>query len=350
MKAKGQALTEFAIFGSILLMCVAMLLQYGLQSNYQQQLQMEAFREAQRMAFNSSGPNASKSVSVVRHKAFPDPRDQFGYAEHSPMSASESVVWDTDQNAQYVKHFNDTPKTEDLPSVYFDIESVDKNTMVDTTHTDKTTGVVTKGKSSINSLAATTASQNTSNAFGFSTARFDRSSLPGKIDVVHNDPKHSNPLNTKRTEYYSTPVYSSQIVVARVDGGFGDTETNTNSQLLMSPYYRPKADSVIKERITEADLDGDGMANLQEYLAGTDPSDAKSVLKLIATRGAGASVALSFKVVPGRSYTLEYLEPGTNGWQRLNDFVAGPGAKTTAMDDLTSGNMRWYRVRTPKLP
>jgi hypothetical protein len=98
------------------------------------------------------------------------------------------------------------------------------------------------------------------------------------------------------------------------------------------------------------DGDADGMNNLQEYLAGTDPNDAKSVLKLSATRVAGAGVVLRFKVVSGRTYTVEYWEAGSNGWQRFNDFVAGPDIKTAEMSDSAAGDMRWYRVRTPQLP
>jgi hypothetical protein len=98
------------------------------------------------------------------------------------------------------------------------------------------------------------------------------------------------------------------------------------------------------------DADGDGMNNSQEYLAGTDPTDAKSVLRLSATRVIGGGVLLRFKVVPGRSYSLEYWETGVNGWQRFKDFTAGPDIKTAEMTDSTVGNMRWFRVRTPQLP
>jgi hypothetical protein len=98
------------------------------------------------------------------------------------------------------------------------------------------------------------------------------------------------------------------------------------------------------------DADGDGMNNLQEYLAGTDPTDVKSVLKLSATRDIGGGVLLGFKVVPGRSYSVEYLEAGVSGWQLFRDFTAGPDIKTTEMADSATNNMRWYRVQTPQLP
>jgi len=98
------------------------------------------------------------------------------------------------------------------------------------------------------------------------------------------------------------------------------------------------------------DGDGDGMNNLQEYLCGTDPNDPKSVLKLSASRDTARGVVLRFKVVPGKTYSVEFCEAGTGVWQRFNDFLAGPSIKTAEMTDYAVDTMRWYRVRTPKLP
>lgn len=98
------------------------------------------------------------------------------------------------------------------------------------------------------------------------------------------------------------------------------------------------------------DADGDGMNNLQEYLAGTDPKDSKSILKLSASRVSGTEVVLHFKVVPGKTYTIEFMEAGVGDWQRFGDFAAGPDSKTVDVSDSLVGTMRWYRVRTPKLP
>lgn len=98
------------------------------------------------------------------------------------------------------------------------------------------------------------------------------------------------------------------------------------------------------------DGDGDGMNNLREYLTGTDPNDARNVLKLSAARISGGGIVLRFKVVPGRTYSVEYWEPGGGGWQRSSDFVAGPDIKVAEVGDSAAGHMRWYRVRTPQWP
>lgn len=248
----GQALTELAIFGSILLLCVATLLQYGLEANYQQQVQMEAFRKAQKIAFYRSGPNASTSLVLVKDKAYPDPRDQFGFPERYPVAASENVVWDVNQNAQYVKKFPDVgvpadqmPKEKDLPALYFDIEKGDL--------TKLNQAIPSGQRPSLPSEAGQ------KNAFGFYTAKFDKIACPDNITVIFEDPTpaHNALGNTGHTQYFTVQVAKGAIRVARIQGDFGNTKTDPDYQLLMHPYYEYIGNG-LKYLITEADVDGDG--------------------------------------------------------------------------------------------
>src|SRR2546421_156196 len=55
------------------------------------------------------------------------------------------------------------------------------------------------------------------------------------------------------------------------------------------------------------DYDGDGSSNLQEYLAGTNPLDARSYLSLDVARAADG-VHLRFGAVAGRSYSVQYRD------------------------------------------
>ena len=53
-----------------------------------------------------------------------------------------------------------------------------------------------------------------------------------------------------------------------------------------------------------ADPDGDGLTNEQEFLAGTDPNDADSVLQITGVRRVEGGLALQWKSVPGRFYKI----------------------------------------------
>jgi hypothetical protein len=101
------------------------------------------------------------------------------------------------------------------------------------------------------------------------------------------------------------------------------------------------------------DADGDGMTNLQEYLAGTHPRDASSVLKLFPTLN-GAVVELRFSAVAGRTYTILYGDAlGANlSWFKLIDVPAQGVTQTVMVQDgsVSGGPQRFYRIVTPAYP
>jgi Tol biopolymer transport system component len=66
------------------------------------------------------------------------------------------------------------------------------------------------------------------------------------------------------------------------------------------------------------DADDDGLTNLEEYLAGTNPWSAASVLALNVTPIAGNKVALSWPAFPGRNYqVLATDDLGNPNWQSV---------------------------------
>ena len=54
-----------------------------------------------------------------------------------------------------------------------------------------------------------------------------------------------------------------------------------------------------------ADADGDGRTNLEEFLAGTSPVDAQSVLRIAAIRRQGDDLVAVFLTVAHKAYRLE---------------------------------------------
>ena len=89
------------------------------------------------------------------------------------------------------------------------------------------------------------------------------------------------------------------------------------------------------------DGDGDGMSNLQEYLAGTDPTNSSSGLRITAITQAGADVRVYFTSVGGKYYSLQRADfmggvwtdivtniPGSVGIQWVKDI--GAATRTSA--------------------
>jgi hypothetical protein len=101
------------------------------------------------------------------------------------------------------------------------------------------------------------------------------------------------------------------------------------------------------------DPDGDGFTNLEEFLAGTDPQDPSSYLKIETVKPPNATnetVALTFQAVAGKSYTVWFADALTaNPWHSLTNVSAPPTATLVTVQDpqATNSAHRYYRLQTP---
>jgi uncharacterized repeat protein (TIGR01451 family) len=95
------------------------------------------------------------------------------------------------------------------------------------------------------------------------------------------------------------------------------------------------------------DPDHDGMSNLQEYLAGTDPQSAESVLRIVGIGLEGESLRVRFSTAPGRRYVIEQTDDlGGGGWSAAGPTLVGTGdaVEMSGAAPATS-RARFYRVR-----
>jgi len=105
------------------------------------------------------------------------------------------------------------------------------------------------------------------------------------------------------------------------------------------------------------DPDQDGMINWQEYLAGTDPLDPTSSLKIEIVQVGPQSpplVKLSFLALSNQTYAVEHqTSAGSGTWRRLAGIVASPSnriVQITNIINLPNPPQQLYRVVTPRLP
>jgi hypothetical protein len=101
-----------------------------------------------------------------------------------------------------------------------------------------------------------------------------------------------------------------------------------------------------------ADPDGDGFSNLQEYIAGTNPTDSTSYLKIDSASVVGSNTAIHFNAVPGKTYTVLYRTNLILGaWVKLSDVPAqGTTGPIIVNDSGPTSKSRFYRLTTPSLP
>jgi hypothetical protein len=98
-----------------------------------------------------------------------------------------------------------------------------------------------------------------------------------------------------------------------------------------------------------ADPDHDGQSNLQEYLAGTNPTNAADALEITAytTAPGGTTNLVTWTSVPTRFYYLQKtMDLGVPAWLDSGlGLIAPDGATTTRGVTDTNAPMRFYRVR-----
>ena len=88
------------------------------------------------------------------------------------------------------------------------------------------------------------------------------------------------------------------------------------------------------------------MSNWSEYIAGTDPTNAVSYLKV---KWGESIAALTFEAVSNRSYTVQFKDSlNALVWSRLSDVVARSSNWTVIINDPTATTNRFFRLATPR--
>ncbi len=101
-----------------------------------------------------------------------------------------------------------------------------------------------------------------------------------------------------------------------------------------------------------ADSDGDGAKDRAEFAAGTDPTDAASVLRLHGlTTENGERVLLRWSSTPARLYAVDTCTtPATDAWSMVTGALPATPPYNTATVRLDAVRARFYRVRVEMNP
>ncbi|MEM7383345.1 MAG: lamin tail domain-containing protein, partial [Verrucomicrobiota bacterium] len=168
----------------------------------------------------------------------------------------------------------------------------------------------------------------------------DADGLGKSLEVVDPAGSLNDPTNWRASVAENgSPGVGGAVVEPNPDDMDGDGIPNAwEAQFGLNPDQR--ADGA-------GDADDDGVSNVEEYLANTDPTDAGDYLTLTVTR-TGSMVSIGFTRQPDRRYTVEYTDALASAqWTTLEEFAAEATAgEVTGVDSNGDGSpMRFYRVK-----
>ncbi len=93
------------------------------------------------------------------------------------------------------------------------------------------------------------------------------------------------------------------------------------------------------------------MPDYYEYIAGTDPHDSNSVLKVILVEGGSGGARIRFTAMTNISYTIQYrADPATGSWLNFTNIAPQPISHDVDVLDPQAGasGHRFYRIVTPQ--
>ena len=109
-------------------------------------------------------------------------------------------------------------------------------------------------------------------------------------------------------------------------------------------YFGGSGMTTNSQSCAACDPDIDGMTNLQEFLAGTNPTNALSAFRLTASKTNNLGGVTSFNSSTGVVYRLEYrTDLSLPGWTVLADQLIGTGTNIVVVDPAATVPARLYR-------
>lgn len=162
----------------------------------------------------------------------------------------------------------------------------------------------------------------------------------GSADILY--AANLNPGSNSRT---GTLTIAGQTLTIIQAGKPADTNQDSLPDAWQVQYFGTSASP---DAAPNADPDGDGFSNLDEYLAGTNPKDANSLLRISSfdPAGSGSAFLIGFPSMTDRYYQVQQktdlLDPQ---WTAFTNAVRGTGGSVLVRDNTgTNATHRFYRV------
>jgi hypothetical protein len=165
--------------------------------------------------------------------------------------------------------------------------------------------------------------------------------------TVTNAPPGTYVVTYEPVGFYSTPPPQTNALTAdatiRFQGTYAFADVNHNG--ISDAWELALLGAVAPDHPAGADTDGDGSTDLAEFIGGTDPTDARSALRLEPPAlQANRTVRLAWPAVVGRAYRLE-LSSDLVTWLPASEWlIATSTSASVVLPPLTGGAGHYFRL------
>ena len=155
------------------------------------------------------------------------------------------------------------------------------------------------------------------------------------------------PLGRSVTATVTDPAGNTSQLSAGITATMTSTVNDGIPDAWRALYFGGDGTMTNSQSTATADPDNDGLDNYEEFLAGTNPTNAASVLKVTAYNRNVSTNAVSLNSVAGTVYRVQYRDNLLAGdWSILADQIIGSGTNLFLPDPgATSVPQRFYRAQ-----
>jgi hypothetical protein len=151
-------------------------------------------------------------------------------------------------------------------------------------------------------------------------------------------------INDTRFDSNDTTTVTLTGIVDTDGDGLSDAEEDTGLDNVLTA---PDPNGQLTDK-TRADTDGDGADDGAEALAGTNPNNSSSSLRVTRTDLGGGGFLIEWDSVAGKTYRVQYRDNLATGWSDVPGDVMATGSTTNKVDSGAVGlPVRFYRVVIP---
>ncbi len=149
---------------------------------------------------------------------------------------------------------------------------------------------------------------------------------------------------------YSVTVSNAIAAVTSASATLSFSEVDSDGDGLPDSWELAYGLDPLDEFDAFEDADGDGADNWSEYIAGTNPTNRLSYLK-IDSLGFGQAAVLTFVAAANTTYSVQFTETlGQGGWKELTSIRGGPVESIRTVVDPAAGLGRFYRLSVAQQP